>query len=145
MNPWNTKVTRKKVSAVRIMDAQWVVRVFVLAVLAVFGSVWTYRYYHSTSWGTAQRVALRYGVEHRLLKLPIQSLSTQARHRWHGVWLEPYFFFETPGSQVLHRSPHGQLPPFLEITVSGETGTVVATDVSPRLKASYPIQGFDNH
>ena len=129
----------------RIMDAQWVVRVFVLAVLAVFGSVWTYRYYHSTSWGTAQRVALRYGVEHRLLKLPIQSLSTQARHRWHGVWLEPYFFFETPGSQVLHRSPHGQLPPFLEITVSGETGTVVATDVSPRLKASYPIQGFDNH
>ena len=145
MNPWNTKVTRKKVSAVRVMDAQWVVRVFVLAVLVVFGSVWTYRYYHSTSWGSAQRVALRYGAEHRLLELPIQSLSTQAHHRWHGVWLEPYFFFETPGSLFLYRSLHGQPPPFLEITVSGETGTVVATDVSTRLKASYPIQGFHNH
>ncbi|NMP24802.1 hypothetical protein [Sulfobacillus harzensis] len=129
----------------RIMDAPWVVRMLVLAALLVFGSIWTYRYYHSTSWGIAQRVALRYGIEHRLLKRPIQSLSTQAHHRWHGVWLEPYFFFETSGSQFLYKSSNGQIPPVLEITVSGETGTVVATDVSPRLKASYPIQGFDNH
>ena len=63
---------------------RWMARILVLAALVVFGSVWTYRYYQSTSWGTAQKVALRYGVEHRLLKLPIQSLSTQAHHRWHG-------------------------------------------------------------
>ena len=129
----------------RIMYAQWAVRILVLAVLMVYGSVWTNRYYHSISWGTAEKVALRYGMKQRWLNLPIQSLSTQAHHRWHGVWLEPYFFFETPRNQFLHTPSHGQFPPLLEITVSGETGTVVATDISPRLKARYPIQGFDNH
>ena len=129
----------------RINHVQWGARILVLAALVVFGSLWTYRYYHSTAWGVAEKVAIRYGVSSRLVKLPMQSVSMQAHHRWHGVWLEPYFFFETSDHQSIQRSSHGQAPPYLEITVSGETGRVVATDVSPVLKASYPIQGFHNH
>lgn len=117
----------------------------VLAALVVFTSIWTYRYDHSTSWGNAEHAAIRYGVDDRLVKWPLQSFSMQAHHRWHGVWLEPYFFFETPDYQSGQGSSQGQLPAYLEITVSGDTGTVVATDVSPSLKASYPIQGFGNH
>ena len=120
-------------------------RILVLVALVVFGSVWTYRYYHSTSWGAAEKAAIRYGVSYRLVKLPLQTVSMQSHHRWHGVWLEPYFFIETPEHQSVGSPSDGHIPPFLEITVSGETGAVVATDVSPRLQGSYPIQGFDNH
>ncbi len=127
----------------RTNSVRWIGRILVLVALVVFGSLWTYRYDHSTSWGAAEKVAIRYGVSYRLVKLPMQSVSMQAHHRWHGVWLEPYFFFETP--QLVHGSSPVQVPPYLEITVSGETGKVVATDVSPSLKASYPIHGFDNH
>lgn len=129
----------------RTKPVQWSTRIFLLAAFVVFGSIWTYRYYHSTSWGVAEKAAIRYGVAYRLVKLPLRSFSMQAHHRWNGVWLEPYFFFETPEYPSVPRSSQGQLPPYLEITVSGETGRVVATDVSPVLKASYPIRGFDNH
>lgn len=129
----------------RITHVQWIARILVMATLVVFGSVWTYRYYHSTSWGAAEKAAIWYGVAFRLLKLPMQSFSMQKHHRWHGVWLEPYFFVETLEYHSVKKPSYGRPTPYLEITVSGETGAVVATDVSPRLKARYPIQGFDNH
>ncbi len=120
-------------------------RILLLALLVPFGSVWLYHYYRSTSWGIAEKAAFRYATEHGLARRPILDFSTQAHHRWNGVWLEPYFFFETPASGLVKPSSRGQVPPFLEVTVSGATGTVVATDISPRLKASYPIRGYRNH
>lgn len=127
----------------RTNSVRWSARILVLVALVVFGSLWTYRYDHSTSWEVAEKAAIRYGVSYRLVKLPMQSVSMQKHHRWHGVWLEPYFFLETPEDASV--TSEGQIPPYLEITVSGETGKVVATDVSPSLKARYSIHGFDNH
>lgn len=129
----------------RTNSVRWSARILVIVALVVFGSLWTYRYYHSTSWGAAEKAAIRYGVSYRLVKLPLQSFSMQKHYGWHGVWLEPYFFFETPEDTSVQRSSEGQVPPYLEITVSGETGKVVATDISPSLQASYPVHGFDNH
>ena len=127
------------------MKVKWIIRLIVLTAFVVFGSGWTYRYYHSTSWGAAEKIAIRYGMKHRLVKSPIQSFSMQSHHRWHGIWLERYYFFETPEKDPGSGFSMAQIPPFVEITVSGDAAKVVATDVSPRLKADYPVQGFGHH
>lgn len=124
--------------------------VLIAAFILVFGGFWTYRYDHSVSWETAQTIVQNYGVTHRLFNYPLLNFSSQAHYRWNGVWLENYYFFET--SDTIQNAVHppkdltdGKLPPILELTVSGESGKVVAEDVSQYLKASYPIHGFSNH
>lgn len=124
----------------------------VLAVvfILIFGGVWIYRYNHSISWTTAQEIVQNYGIQHRLFKLPLHSMSAQSHHRWNGPWLENYYFFETSDTTQNAEYPpkdltNGILLPILEVTVSGESGKVVAQDVSQYLKASYPIHGFNNH
>ena len=99
---WNARGqgTAKEGYGLRTKHGPWIARMLVLAALVVFTSIWTYRYDHSTSWGNAEHAAIRYGVDDRLVKWPLQSFSMQAHHRWHGVWLEPYFFFETPDYQA---------------------------------------------
>ncbi|SHJ72399.1 hypothetical protein [Alicyclobacillus tolerans] len=124
--------------------------VIIVAFVLMFGGVWIYRYNHSVSWTTAQTVVQNYGIEHRLFKLPILNMSSQVHHRWNGVWLENYYFFETSDTTANAEHPskdftNGKLPPILEVTVSGETGKVVAEDISQYLKVSYPIHGFKNH
>lgn len=109
--------------------------ILAIAVVLVFGSIWTYRYNHSVSWTTAQKVFQNYGVGHRLFELPIRGISSQVHHRWNGVWLENYYFFETSDTVQNAKSSskgftNGKLPPILELTVSGETGKVVAGDVT---------------
>lgn len=120
-------------------------RFIVPAVIVACGGLWMYHYYHAVSWSAAQQVAVRYAVEHRLTSRQTQGFSAQEHRRWNGVWLEPYFFFETRATGSSEHSSPGQVPPFLEVTVRGATGTVVATDVSPNLEARYPTRGFDHH
>lgn len=116
-----------------------------LAAILLFSGVWIDRYNSPVSWTRAQNVAIKYGVSRGLFTLPLRNISSQEHHRWRGVWLEPYYFFETGDTGLSQSSSSGVPPSFVELTVSGRTGTVVAQDVSPRLKPVYPIQGFNNH
>lgn len=82
------------------------------AVVIAEGSVWVSHNAHSISWSAALRTALRYGVTHRLVGQPPEGASTQEQARWHGMWLDPYYFVETAATRRVDHDHPCQVPPF---------------------------------
>jgi hypothetical protein len=145
-----TKNRRKGGDLRKMRKVKLIASAIGIAGLVIFSGIWIYRYNHSASWMTAQKVGLTYGKNHLLFTIPPTSISSQNHYRWNGIWLENYYFFETTDTSANLKKPptdlsQGRMLPILELTVSGETGKVVAEDVSQRLKASYPIYGFHHH
>jgi hypothetical protein len=121
----------------RAAGKRWLLTALVLTL----GGVWLYHEDHTISASAAERIAMRYAVKHRWVGRSISGISMQEHERRHGVWLEPYFFIEMSANGPAAPPSLGRVPDFLEITVSGATGAVVATEMSRHLQARYPIRG----